>query len=79
MLLDHGNLTAREATAVRDSAIEMADPLAPNAGDEEEEEIAELMKGVRIHGGELSLAYRPFKYIPGVRTSPQPPYLSSLL
>lgn len=44
----------------------MADPLAPNAGVEEEEEIAELIKGVKRHGGELSLAYRPFKYIPGM-------------
>eukprot|EP00903_Cladosiphon_okamuranus_P013176 g12289.t1 len=42
----------------------MADPLTPNAGAEEDEEIAELIKGVKRHGGELSLAYRPFKYIP---------------
>lgn len=42
----------------------MADPLAPNA-EEEEEEITELINGVKRHGGELSLAYRPFKYIPG--------------
>lgn len=39
--------------------------MATNAGEEEEEEIAELIKGVKRHGGELSLAYRPFKYIPG--------------
>ena len=50
--------------------IVMADPLARSVGGEEEEEIAELIKGVKRHGGELSLAYRPFNYIPGVRTLP---------
>lgn len=50
----------------------MADPLAPNAEEEAEEEIAELIKGVKRHGGELSLAYRPFRRIPGMY-----PYVAS--
>lgn len=53
----------------------MSDPLAPSTEEEEEEgedeeEMAEMIKGVKRDGGELSLAYRPFKTIPGMHTPP---------
>lgn len=41
----------------------MGDPVTSSA--EEQDEIAEMLKGIKRDGGQLSLAYRPFGKIPG--------------
>lgn len=60
----HPGLAARGRD--RHGGVAMADQLVPRSAEEGEEEgeVAEMIKGVKRDGGELSLAYRPFGKIP---------------
>ncbi|CAM9136681.1 unnamed protein product [Pylaiella littoralis] len=58
----------------------MADLLVPRSAEEGEEEgeVAEMIKGVKRDGGELSLAYRPFGKIPQSLALAEGRYVTSL-